>query len=76
MSGREQNPRSIRILAAIGLALCLVCLIGTWAFMRFNEFYFPHMSQPLGYFELALWCVLCVYLGAVVLRGTLTPWRL
>jgi hypothetical protein len=75
MSDHRRNPRLIRILALAGLILCLVCAAGIWAFIDFNQFYFPDASALLGYFELALWCVLSVYLGAVALRGSVAPWK-
>jgi hypothetical protein len=75
MSGHRRSPRFIRILAVAGLILCLVCAVGTWVFIGFNRFYFPGASALLGYFELALWCVLSDYLGAVGLSGRVTPWK-
>lgn len=75
MSNHPRNSRSIRIWAAVGLILCFIFLVGTWAFIGFKQFYFPRASALLGYFEFALWCVLCVYLGAVALRGSVTPWK-
>ena len=75
MSDHRRKPRSIRILAVVGLILCLVYAVGTWVFIDFNRFYFPGASALLWYFELALWCVLSVYLGAVALSGSVASWK-
>jgi hypothetical protein len=75
MSGHRTNLRFIRILSCCGLLLCLICAVGAWVFIGFNRFYFPEASTLLGYFELALWCVLSVYLGVVVWNGRVAPWK-
>ncbi len=71
----QEKMTSVRIWGALGLVLSLVFLGGTWTFMGFKLYYFPHGSVRFGYFEIVLWSILSCYFGGVLVRGKFVPWK-
>ena len=60
----------LRVFALIGAVLSCVAALAAWAFIGFNQHYFPEKSIVPQYVEVAVWSALALYLAMVAYVGS------
>lgn len=59
----------MRVFAVIGSVLSCVAALAAWAFIGFNQHYFPEKGIVPQYVEVAVWSALALYLAMVAHFG-------